>query len=180
MFMPSARSNPLDSNPPSHRPGPQSRAQNLNAPGHRLIFLFLFKTLLGIAMTHTALGGPDRDHIIGLIRALIDRLEQQGQPAPSTGPTQHSQHPGTARIIARARRYPGRSARRTHRPHAKPFAPPPPQSRHRASANQVHGPPPHPRQQNRPVIPRRPHPAATSLPRCPRTAVWRRNALSPA
>ena len=160
--MPSARSHPIDSIPPRHRPGPQSRAQNLNAPDHRLIFLFLFKTLLGIAMVHTALGGPDRDHIIGLIRALIDRLEQRRPPAPATGPAQDTQHAGIVAGTGRLRRTPDR----THRPRAKPSAPPP-QSRHPASANQVHGPPPHPTQHHRPVIPRRPHQAATSILRCP-------------
>jgi hypothetical protein len=161
--MPSARSNPLDSNPPGHRRAPKSRVQNQDAPGQRLIFLVLLRTMLGIAMAHAALGGPDRDRIIGLIRALIDRLEQQRPPTPSTDPAQDTQHP---RIIAATGRRLRRTPDRTRWFHAEPSAPPM-QAPHCASANQVRGPPPHPSQHHRPVISRKPHPAATSLLRCP-------------
>ena len=175
--MPSAHHTPLDSTRP--RPVPESCAQNLDAPGQRFLFLVLFRTLLGIAMAHTALGGPDRDHIIGLIRALIDRLEQRRPPAPSTDPTQTS-HPTAAAILARAGRRPGRNqgpaGGRRRRPRAEPAAPPPLQAPHCASANQVRGPPRHPRPHQRPSSRDGP-PTATSAPDAPRTAVWRHDAL---
>jgi hypothetical protein len=114
-----------------NRPDRESRAQNQDAPAQRLLFLVLFRMLLGMALAHTALGGPDRDHIIGLIRALIERLEQQRRPAPTTD------------AAIRARRNQGPTGRRKRRLRAGPAAPLPPRPPHCASTNQVRGPPPH-------------------------------------
>ena len=131
--MPSARPNPLDSNrlPPVR----ESRAQNPDTTEGRLFFLVLLRTLLGIALIHPTLTRDAREHLTGLIRALIERLEQRH--APATTPADSS--PATAAIRARTGRSPGHAFGRRRRPHAEPAAPP--QTPHCASVNQARGPP---------------------------------------
>jgi hypothetical protein len=129
--MPSARSNPLDSNRP--RPVRQSHAQNPDTPERRLFFLALLRTLLGIAIVHPTLTRETRDHLIGLIRGVIERIEQNRLPAPARAPAQGRQNRASATILA--------SARHQRRPRAEPAPPPPRAAPHCASANQVRGPP---------------------------------------
>jgi hypothetical protein len=148
MFMASARPNPLDSNRP--RPVRESRAQDWDTPGQRLLFIVLFKTLLGIALAHPTLTRDARDHLAGLIRGLIDRLEQRNAPAAT--PAQTSRHPAGTAIRARTGRTPTRIPSRRRRPRAEPAPPPHPQAPHCASANQVRGPPRHPRRRQHPAL----------------------------
>jgi hypothetical protein len=163
MFMPSARSHPLDSNRPA--PVPKSRAQNQDGPEQRLFFLVLLKTLLGIALVHPTLSGPAKDRITDLIRGLIERLEQQRLAAPSTNPAQDAPHRGSAAILARTTGNPHRTGR-TRRPRAEPAAAPRSRPPQRASVNQVHGPPRHSTQHEHPALARWP-PAPAFSPSMP-------------
>ena len=150
MFMASARPHPLDSNRPP--PVPKSRAQIPDAPDQRLFFILLLKTLLAIGLAHPTLTREARDRITGMIRALIERLEQQRSPAPSADPAQTSQHRRTAAIRTRASRNRAPTARRKRRPRAEPAAPRSTKRPHCASANQVCGPPRRPSQHQHPAL----------------------------
>ena len=160
MFMASARPNPLDSTRP--RPAPESRAQNWDTPNQRLFFVVLLKALLGIALAHPTLTREARDYLTGVIRGLIERLEQRQAPAPSTNPAHTNKHRGTAAILARPSRNRAPIAARRRRPRAEPAPRPPAQAPHCASANQVRGPPHHhPPVRDRSIQP------PTPAPRCP-------------
>jgi hypothetical protein len=123
----------------------ETRAQNQDAPDHRLFFLVLLRTLLGIALAHPTLTRDAKDHLTGLIRALIDHLEQQRRPAPSAGSAHDSQHSATAAIRARTACNPARNqgptGGRRRRPRAEPAPPPSPGALPCPSANRVRGPP---------------------------------------